>query len=190
MSLAPQTHDALADLLGKRFSMSSGVCAEHGTDISHFEPQPPDAVVFPESTAEVQAIVKACAATRTPIVPYGVGTSLEGNIHALEGGVSIDLSRMDRVIAVNTDDQDVVVQPRCAAQAAERLPARHGAFLSDRSRRGRDAGWHGGDTRIRYQRRALWHDERQRAESRSRDARRRRHSNGAAGAKIVCQATT
>ena len=97
--------------IGDRFTQSSGVCAEHGRDISHLKPASPGAVVFPESTEEVQAIVKACAASKTPIVPYGAGTSLEGNIHALEGGVCIDLSRMNNIIEVHAEDLDVVVQP-------------------------------------------------------------------------------
>ena len=97
--------------LGERFTLSPGVCAEHGRDISHLEPFSPDAVAFPNSTDEVQAIVIACAETKTPIVPYGVGTSLEGNIHALKGGVCIDLSRMNEIIRVNEEDLDVVVQP-------------------------------------------------------------------------------
>lgn len=100
----------LADLLGDRFTTSAGICHEHGSDISHFEPMPPDAVAFPETTEEVQAIVKACARTRTPIIPYGAGTSLEGHINATEGGVCIDLSRMNAILAVHQDDLDVVVQ--------------------------------------------------------------------------------
>ncbi|MEM7020804.1 MAG: FAD-linked oxidase C-terminal domain-containing protein [Pseudomonadota bacterium] len=111
MTLAQHTGEHLESLLGDRFTTSRGICAAHGTDISHFDPQPPDAVVFPETTAEVQAIVKACAATKTPIVPYGVGTSLEGHVHAMKNGVTIDLSRMDKILSVNQDDLDVVVQP-------------------------------------------------------------------------------
>lgn len=102
--------ERLAFLLGDRFTNSRGVCAEHGTDISHFDPAPPDAVAFPETTEEVQSIVKACATSGTPIVPYGAGTSVEGNIHALKGGVTIDLSRMNKVLRVNHEDLDVVVQ--------------------------------------------------------------------------------
>ena len=111
MALVEHTQRELETLFGDRFTTSKGICAEHGADISHFEPMPPDAVVYPESTSEVQAIVKSCTATKTPIVPYGVGTSLEGNIHALSGGVSVDLSRMNRILKVNPADQDVVVQP-------------------------------------------------------------------------------
>ena len=103
--------EKLSALLGDRYTQSSGICAEHGADISHFDGAPPDAVVFPESTAEVQEIVRACAASKTPIVPYGAGTSLEGNINALHGGVCLDLSGMNQILAVNGDDQDVVVEP-------------------------------------------------------------------------------
>lgn len=95
MGLAQETAALLQRILGDRFTTSRGVCAEHATDISHFDSQPPDAVVLPETTEEVQAVVKACAATATPIVPYGAETSLEGNIHGLGGGVTMDLSRMN-----------------------------------------------------------------------------------------------
>lgn len=102
---------SLSQMFGDRFTTLRGICTEHGTDISHFEPVPPDAVIFPETTQEVQQIVNACAMSGTPIIPYGAGTSLEGNIHALKGGISIDLSRMDKIVAVHQEDLDVVVQP-------------------------------------------------------------------------------
>ena len=111
MALASTTKQRLSSIFGERFTTSRGICAEHGTDISHFEPTPPDGVVFPETAQEVQTIVKACVASNTPIIPYGAGTSLEGHIHALDGGVCIDLSHMDQIVSVNHDDLDVVVQP-------------------------------------------------------------------------------
>lgn len=100
----------LAGDFGDRISLSPGVCQQHGEDISHFSAIPPDGVVFPESTEEVQAIVKACAKRGIPIIPYGVGTSLEGHILAVNGGITIDLSRMNQILEVNEADLDVTVQ--------------------------------------------------------------------------------
>lgn len=100
----------LQPLLGERVTMSPGVCKQHGEDISHFPMAAPDAVAFPESTEEVQAIVRACAAHGVPVIPYGVGTSLEGHILAIHGGMTIDMSGMNRILTVNEADLDVTVQ--------------------------------------------------------------------------------
>jgi len=101
---------SLRDLLGERFSTSQAVRDHHGRDESAFPAAPPDAVTFPESTAEVAAIVKGCAAHGVPMIPFGVGTSLEGHVLAVRGGVTIDLSRMNRVLAVHPDDLDATVE--------------------------------------------------------------------------------
>jgi len=97
-------------LLGERVTTSRGVREHHGKDESYFPYAPPDAVVFPESTEEVRGIVELCRRHRTPMIPYGVGTSLEGHVLAIHGGVCIDLSRMNRVLAVHEADLDAVVQ--------------------------------------------------------------------------------
>jgi D-lactate dehydrogenase (cytochrome) len=108
----PQTLvDTLSSVFGARFTTSEGVRAHHGHDESHFPDALPDAVVFPHSTEEVVSIVKACAEHAVPIVPYGVGSSLEGHILAIRGGISIDFSEMNRVLAVHGEDMDAVVQP-------------------------------------------------------------------------------
>ena len=96
--------------LGDRFSRAESVRAHHGKDDSHHPPEPPDAVAFPESTAEVQALVQDCVAAGVPVIPFGAGTSIEGHVQALRGGLSIDLSRMNSVLAVRTDDLDATVQ--------------------------------------------------------------------------------
>ena len=83
---------------------------EHGRSETHFAPMPPDAVVFAESTEEVVAAVNLCREAGVPIIPFGAGTSVEGNTLAVQGGVSLDLSRMTRIVAVNTDDFDCVVE--------------------------------------------------------------------------------
>ncbi len=103
--------DQLRGVLGaERVSVANAVRAHHGHDESHFPDAPPDAVVFPLTTEEVAAVVKACAAHKFPVIPYGTGTSLEGHILAIHGGVTIDLSRMDCVLAVHAEDLDAVVQ--------------------------------------------------------------------------------
>jgi D-lactate dehydrogenase (cytochrome) len=100
----------LEGLLGERFSLSPAVRAQHGKDESYHASAPPDAVAFARSTAEVQAIVKACARHRVPVIPFGTGTSLEGHVAALQGGVTIDLSQMNRILAVHEGDLDVQIE--------------------------------------------------------------------------------
>src|SRR5438445_6190529 len=97
-------------LLGDRVTTSRGVREHHGKDESYFPHAPPDAVVFPESTGEVKDIVDLCRRHRTPMIPFGVGTSLEGHVLAIHGGVCVDLSRMNKVLAVHDADLDAVVQ--------------------------------------------------------------------------------
>ena len=104
--------DDLRAVLGtQRVSTNASVRDRHGRDESHHPSHPPDAVVFPETAQEVVAVVKACAAKSVPMIPFGVGTSLEGHVAALKGGVSIDLSGMDRIVEVNAEDLDVRVEP-------------------------------------------------------------------------------
>ena len=101
----------LKALFGDRLSTAHAVREQHGKDISYHEAHLPDAVVFAESTEEVQEIVQLCARHKTPIIPFGTGTSLEGHISAPNGGISLDVSRMNKVLQVNEADLDVVVQP-------------------------------------------------------------------------------
>ncbi len=98
-------------LVGDRLSTAMAVRQHHGADASWHPPLPPDAVVYAHSTEEVSAIVKICAATNTPIIPFGVGSSMEGHIGALQGGITIDLSEMNKIVAVHAEDMDVTVQP-------------------------------------------------------------------------------
>ena len=100
----------LRTLLGGRFSTSAAVREQHGTDESPHTPPPPDAVVFPATTEEVAAVVRACAAHRVPVIPFGAGTSLEGGVAALHGGVSIDTSGLDRIKRIGVDDMDATVE--------------------------------------------------------------------------------
>jgi D-lactate dehydrogenase (cytochrome) len=98
-------------LLGDRLSTAKAVRDQHGRDESYHAPAPPDAVAFARSTEEVSAIVKICARHKVPVIPYGTGTSLEGHVAALSGGVCIDVSQMNEVLEVNAEDLDVRLQP-------------------------------------------------------------------------------
>src|SRR5579883_3452462 len=102
---------ALTAQLGERASRAAAVLAAHGASESYHAGHPPDIVVFPQSTEEVAAIVATCAAHGAPIVPYGAGTSLEGNASAIRGGVCIDFAQMNRLIELNAEDLDCRVQP-------------------------------------------------------------------------------
>ncbi|MEM1429396.1 MAG: FAD-linked oxidase C-terminal domain-containing protein [Pseudomonadota bacterium] len=101
----------LQDVLGPRLLTSRAERDGHAASESHFPPTPPDAVVYPESTAEVADVVRACAARGIPIVGWGAGTSLEAQALATEGGVVMDFSRMNKVLRVSTEDLDCTVQP-------------------------------------------------------------------------------
>ncbi len=105
------TIQALKDALGDRVSTGDSILDLHASDEAHFHPQRPDAVAYPESTDEVVQIVRRCAADHCPIVPYGVGTSLEGHIIPVQGGITVDTSRMNAVLEIHNDDMDAVVQP-------------------------------------------------------------------------------
>ena len=112
---------ALRALLGDRVTASDAVRDHHSRGESYHTPAPPDLVAFPLTTDEVSAIVGECAARDVAIVPFGAGTSLEGQVLALRGGVCIDLSRMNQVLRVSVDDLDVTVQ----AGVTHRQLARH-----------------------------------------------------------------
>ena len=103
--------DELSPTLGERLSTAPGLLEQHSHDMSRQVPRLPDAVAFPGSEAEVQRIVRACAAHGVPIVAKGAGSSMEGHTIPLAGGLILDLSRMNRIVAVNETDFDAVVEP-------------------------------------------------------------------------------
>ena len=105
------TIQALKDSLGDQVSTGSSVLDLHAKDEAHFRPIRPDAVVFPESTDDVVHILRRCATDRCPVIPYGVGTSLEGHIIPVRGGITVDTSRLNSVLKINAEDMDAVVQP-------------------------------------------------------------------------------
>ncbi len=94
-----------------RLDTGRAICEQHGHTMTYLRNQPPDAVIFVYTTEEVQEIVRVCQIHDVPIIPFGTGTSLEGHINAPAGGISVDFSRMDRILAVHAEDMDVVVQP-------------------------------------------------------------------------------
>ena len=102
---------ALETRFGSRLSTAASVRAHHGSDISALDPLPPDAVVFATSIEEIVAVHKLCHAYDTPMIPYGTGTSLEGWLHAVRGGVCIDVSCMDKILEIRHQDMDVTIQP-------------------------------------------------------------------------------
>ncbi len=106
----PSLLAALRQLLGERLSLSAAVCAQHGRDESYHPAHAPDAVAFPHTTEEVAAIVKLCAAYKTPVIAFGTGTSLEGQVAALAGGVAVDMTRMNRIVRVGAADLDATVE--------------------------------------------------------------------------------
>ena len=101
----------LKQRFGGRFHTSDAMRAQHAHTTTWIKPQPPDAVVFAESTAEVADIVRVCASHRVPVIPFGIGSSLEGHVNAPAGGICIDTSTMNRILAIHPEDLDCVVQP-------------------------------------------------------------------------------
>jgi D-lactate dehydrogenase (cytochrome) len=100
----------LKGILGDRVSTADSVREHHSHGESWHAPGLPDVVVFPTTTEEVSSIVKLCAATKTPLVPFGMGSSLEGHVNAISGGVSVDMTRMTKVLRLTPDDLDITVE--------------------------------------------------------------------------------
>ncbi len=101
----------LAARFGNRFTASEAIRKSHGHTLTWLANEPPDAVVFAESRDDVIDLVKLCAKHDAPVIPFGIGSSLEGHVNAPHGGVSLDCSRMNNVTAVDADDLDCVVEP-------------------------------------------------------------------------------
>jgi D-lactate dehydrogenase (cytochrome) len=101
----------LRQIVGERVTTAEAIREQHGHDESFHPSFPPDAVVFAQSTDEVSRVVSACAERGVPVIPFGTGTSLEGHVAALRGGVSIDVTQMNKVLTVNAEDLDCRVQP-------------------------------------------------------------------------------
>ena len=102
---------------------------QHGNTLTWIPNQPPDAVVFPQSTEDVQQIVRICAAHGVPVIPFGTGTSLEGHVNAPLGGVSIDVRDMNQVLAVHAEDLDCVIEPGITRKALNEYLRDQGLFF-------------------------------------------------------------
>jgi D-lactate dehydrogenase (cytochrome) len=120
----------LGDLLGDRLSTSPSALDLHGRDESPWPPAPPDAVVFPRSTAEVAAIVEICGRHGVPVIPFGAGSSVEGHVIPTRGGVSVDTQLMDSIVRIGVEDLDVTVQAGVRREALERRLGQEGLFFS------------------------------------------------------------
>lgn len=121
--------DDLGELLGERVSSAQDVLEAHGKDYSWHLPAMPQGVCFPSSNEEVSEVVKICARHRVPIIPFGAGSSLEGGVLATEGGISLDLSNMNKILEVSPADMDCTVQAGVRRlQLNERL-GREGLFF-------------------------------------------------------------
>lgn len=109
--------DVLRQSFGDRVQTGASLREQHGHTTTWLPNQPPDAVFFPRETAEVQEVLRVCSAYRMPLVPFGTGTSLEGHVNAPLGGLSLDFSEMNKVLAIHPEDMDCVVQPGITRKA-------------------------------------------------------------------------
>ncbi len=146
---------ALRALLGDRLSTARGARDQHATNEAYYPLSPPDAVAWPQTTAEVSAILKICNDTGCPVTAYGAASSLEGQHLAVAGGISLDMGRMDKVLRVMAEDLNVVVQPGLTRNALNRDLRATGLFFSvdpgaDASVGGMAATRASGTTAVRY----------------------------------------
>ncbi|CAN1485327.1 GlcD FAD/FMN-containing dehydrogenases [Burkholderiaceae bacterium] len=147
---------ALRERFGAQCSTAMVVREQHGRDESAFtHVPPPSAVVFAESTQDVQDAVRLAAEHRTPVIPFGVGSSLEGHLLAIQGGISLDVSRMNRVVAINAEDLTVTVQPGVTRKAVNEAVKDQGLFFpidpgADASIGGMSATRASGTNAVRY----------------------------------------
>src|SRR6186713_2297396 len=124
-----RTIAALTAAFGNRVVTSQAVREQHGNTVTWIANQPPDAVIYPQSTEDVQQIVRICAANAVAVIPFGVGTSLEGHVNAPVGGVSIDFRDMNKVLAVHAEDLDCVIEPGITRKALNEQLRDSGLFF-------------------------------------------------------------
>ena len=147
---------ALRERFGAQCSTALVVREQHGRDESAFtHVPPPSAVVFAESTQDVKDAVRLAAEHRTPVIPFGVGSSLEGHLLAIQGGISLDVSRMNRIVSVNAEDLTVTVQPGVTRKAVNEAVKDQGLFFpidpgADASIGGMSATRASGTNAVRY----------------------------------------
>jgi D-lactate dehydrogenase (cytochrome) len=148
---------ALAKALGDATRVSTGDSDRdlHAEDITFHRPHRPDVVVYPLTTAEVSAVLAVADEHRVPVTPFGAGTSLEGHVIPVAGGISLDLTRMDRIVAIAPENLTATVQPGVTRSALERAAGEHGLFFpvdpgADATLGGMAATNAAGTTTVRY----------------------------------------
>jgi D-lactate dehydrogenase (cytochrome) len=151
----PDMLSALQARFGTQYSSALAVREQHGRDESVYSVPPPAGVVFAQSTQDVSDAVALAAQHRVPVIPFGVGSSLEGHLLAVQGGISIDLSRMDQVLAINAEDLTVTVQPGVTRKALNEAVKSEGLFFpidpgADASLGGMTATRASGTNAVRY----------------------------------------
>ncbi|MFL2843951.1 MAG: FAD-binding oxidoreductase [Alphaproteobacteria bacterium] len=125
----------LEKIFGERLATSEAIRLQHSHDESWHVPESiPDAVVFPESTDEVSTILNFANERKIPVIPFGAGTSLEGQVHALKGGITINSLNMNKIKEVNLEDMDCKVQPGVTREDLNLFLRDTGLFFSNRSR--------------------------------------------------------
>ena len=154
-AMTPQVLDALTAILGDRLSTAPGVRAQYATGEAFDRPMPPDAMAFPQTTEEVSRVAAVCYAHDVPMIPSGAATSLEGHITAPRGGLGVNLTRMDKVVEVNTDDLDCRVEAGLTREALNAWLRDTGLFFpvdpgADASLGGMAATRASGTTAVRY----------------------------------------
>ena len=157
-AVAPLPQALLATLqaeFGARCATALAVREQHGRDESVFDVPPPQAVVFAETEGEVARVVALCAAHRVPVIPYGAGSSLEGHLLAVQGGISLDVSRMNRVLRIDAEDLTVTVQPGVTRKQLNEALRHEGLFFpidpgADASLGGMAATRASGTNAVRY----------------------------------------
>ncbi|MDO5652873.1 MAG: FAD-linked oxidase C-terminal domain-containing protein [Brachymonas sp.] len=127
--VSAELREALQQRFGARCHTAQAMREQHGVDESIFSVEPPDVVVFAQSTAEVAEVVTLAAQHKVPVIPFGAGSSLEGHLLAVEGGISLDVSGMNAILAVNTEDLTVTVQPGVTREQLNREIRHQGLFF-------------------------------------------------------------
>ncbi len=130
VDLSKSQIDALSALVSGRVSTNESVLDSHGRDESAFPPVRPSAVVMAHSTEEVSKVLAYCNAEKIPVVAFGVGSSLEGHVLPLFGGISLDLSEMDKILKISPDDLTVKVQAGVKRMALNKKLSSDGLFFS------------------------------------------------------------
>ena len=147
--------EALAAMFGNRLVTSQAVREQHGNTLTWIGNEPPDAVVFPQSTEDVQQAVRLCAQHRVPVIGFGAGTSLEGQVNAPRGGVCLDFRDMNKVLTVHAEDLDCVIEPGVTRKQLNEYLRDRGVFFpidpgADASLGGMAATRASGTNAVRY----------------------------------------